>query len=537
METEGADNPSLVATHVHTCLVDYQGLCDNLARAETHIKQKVPPGVIKDELGRFGLWSGNVGAHRRGRGSLDHKLREASRIREQVINLLQEIKFVLQEATEIVTGERVSGEDMSDSDSDTTENGKVELPQEDTTELQQLATNLAELNTCLMRLSISIRNPAPHDQFKMSANIDTTYYEQFDIAHVQGKFPNAEEHLSVRLGKAISRRRQYLRYRDDHRKKYEQGLPQIGAHREVASTIVSSLPPALKALDVSIADLDEDEYDDTQSVTSYASSGHDPEKLRPPPLPKRGEDGKPFECPLCFRFTVVQHVKAWHRHVYRDLQPYVSSPRNISQLPLIPIQVCTLDGCEVPDRTYESRHEWFRHETQVHRKWWQCVDGCNKSSQWTETLREHIRSDHTLLATGGRLDDLVRSCERHRSMATTATCPLCQDTLSTLTLLRRHLGKHLEELSLFAVPLHVNENEEKDEDEGDRSEDEGSSTASSGSSSPPAIIACEIDGCKAVFKGLGKELYLGMHRAREHKGPAVFCCDKHVRHYITGMRG
>jgi hypothetical protein len=274
---------------------------------------------IKDELSRFRLWSGNVGAHRRGRGSLDYKLREASHIRDQVVNLLQEMQFVLQESTDIVTGKRVSGEDMSDSDSDTTDDGKVDLPPEDITELQQLATNLAELNTCLMRLSISIRNPAPPDQFKVSADIDTTYYERFDIAHVQGKFPNAEEYLTVRLGIAISRRRQYLRYCDDHRKKYEQGLSQIGAHREVASTIASSLPPVLKASDVSSAELDDDEFDDTQSVTSYASSGHDPENLRPPPLPEKGSDGEPFECPLCFRFTAVQHVKAWHRHVYRDL--------------------------------------------------------------------------------------------------------------------------------------------------------------------------------------------------------------------------
>lgn len=43
---------------------------------------------VQDELGRFQVWAGNVGAHREGRVSLHHKLREASRIRGQVTELL-----------------------------------------------------------------------------------------------------------------------------------------------------------------------------------------------------------------------------------------------------------------------------------------------------------------------------------------------------------------------------------------------------------------------------------------------------------------
>jgi hypothetical protein len=331
------DDPYSIANHVQKCLQGFHDACSKLAEAGPRIRSKIPPGVMHDSFGRFRLWVGNIGAHRRGKASLDYKLREASHIRIRVSELLQNLESVLLEAQEIVTGQRVPWEDLSDSDSDASE-GESECPvNELPTELAQLVSNMAEINGCLMRLSLAIRNPAPHDQFKESTQIDVAHFEVFDIDHVRGKFPQAADFLVLRLGTAISRRRQYLRYREDHRKKLEQGLkplqepaaPSQAAHtvtapsEKIESTVASSLPLAIKA-SASMTDLDEDDYyEDTLSQTSYASSHSDPARLRPPPLPEAGQDGEPFECPLCFRFTSVRQATAWHKHVYRDLQPYV----------------------------------------------------------------------------------------------------------------------------------------------------------------------------------------------------------------------
>jgi hypothetical protein len=341
MALSGPEDLASIATHVQDCLNSFHDACTALAKAELRIRSKVPPGTIHDCLGRFRLWVGNIGAHRRGRGSLDYKLREASHIRSRVLELLQNLKSVLREALEIIRGERVPWEDLSDSESDESDE-ESQLPEEEpTTEFAQLASNMAEINTCLMRLSLAIRNPAPHDQFKESSQINVAHYETFDVQHVRGKFPRAQEYLVLRLGKAISRRRQYLRYREEHRKKLEEGLKPQLATEEVAtvpqvthtvtapsekidSTVASSIPLAIKE-SVSTINLDEEDYyEDTLSQTSYASSNNDPSRFRPPPLPEEGQDGDPFECPLCFRFTSVRQVTAWHKHVYRDLQPYVS---------------------------------------------------------------------------------------------------------------------------------------------------------------------------------------------------------------------
>lgn len=48
-----------------------------------------------EEAGRLRMWARNVGAHRQGKVSLDHRLREASQVRSMVAQILQDIKRFL----------------------------------------------------------------------------------------------------------------------------------------------------------------------------------------------------------------------------------------------------------------------------------------------------------------------------------------------------------------------------------------------------------------------------------------------------------
>ena len=52
---------------------------------------------LRDECGRFRVWAENVGAHRTGRMSLDHRLREATRVKTVVVDLLESMRTTLQE--------------------------------------------------------------------------------------------------------------------------------------------------------------------------------------------------------------------------------------------------------------------------------------------------------------------------------------------------------------------------------------------------------------------------------------------------------
>ena len=46
---------------------------------------------ILDEFGRFRVWAENAGAHRMGSISLDYRLREASHVHEDLVELLEEL--------------------------------------------------------------------------------------------------------------------------------------------------------------------------------------------------------------------------------------------------------------------------------------------------------------------------------------------------------------------------------------------------------------------------------------------------------------
>ncbi|KAJ3950394.1 uncharacterized protein N0V96_001538 [Colletotrichum fioriniae] len=76
-----------------------------------------------------------------------------------------------------------------------------------------------DIINCLMRLIITIQNPAPWDRFMGAKFTDTSAYEEYDTQHVSEKFEGIDSQLAQRLGKAISRRRQSFKYREARHEK------------------------------------------------------------------------------------------------------------------------------------------------------------------------------------------------------------------------------------------------------------------------------------------------------------------------------
>jgi hypothetical protein len=77
--------PPSIAAQVEDCLRSFDALLVVL-----DVREEFRPlsSAINDALGRFKIWSSNIGAHRSGRRSLDHRLRDASHLREHVLRLL-----------------------------------------------------------------------------------------------------------------------------------------------------------------------------------------------------------------------------------------------------------------------------------------------------------------------------------------------------------------------------------------------------------------------------------------------------------------
>ncbi|KAF5546497.1 zinc finger transcription factor ace1 [Fusarium mexicanum] len=456
-----------IGDHVSACLQEFHSLCSFPVIWENGIpddgtQSDISPLKLQNEMSRFKVWSGNIGAHKKGRSSLDHRLRDASHIRNQVVELLEDLRGSLQDVKDILTGKTTPWDqeltlaEFSDDDSED-ESFQVDVP--GTSELSHIfAAIIVDIN-CLLRLSVSIHNPAPHDRFKKASLTDTSDYEPFDVQHVCNKHPEAPRPVAERLGKAISRRRQYFKYRELHHGKLTSGL-ELDDEGQIQSTVASSLPKNLNANEPISMDKEVDNASDSaRSQTSWATSAANTDRPRIPALPAEAENG-PFECPFCFMMVSVASRNDLKKHVFSDLFPYI----------------CVDPDCPAPDQDFQRRHQWADHVKKHHWKTWTCYLGCNESCVSSQDMKQHLTQKHLGMTELTHLESLLTMCERPRSENEPTGCPLCNERQSSFKQYQRHVGRHQEDLALFALPKLENEeesgSEEEEEDEEKKSGDE-----------------------------------------------------------------
>ena len=137
----------------------------------------------------------------------------------------------------------------------------------------------------------------------------TSQFETFDVEHVRTKFATASTPVVEILGKAISRRRQYFKYREMHHQKLSSGL-EDGVVDATQTTVASSLPQKLNLNGPIPLESEDDASDAGRSQTSYATSATNTERRKVPALPPEAENG-PFECPLCFMMVSISSRRLW----------------------------------------------------------------------------------------------------------------------------------------------------------------------------------------------------------------------------------
>ena len=245
---------------------------------------------------------------------------------------------------------------------------------------------------CLFQMSIMIRRPARHDRLLGTKRADAAGFEPFDRQHVSDKYPHADGEITDRLGAGISRRRAALKYRERHHEKMKKGINRIlGDQPDTVSTNLSETVATEYVAPDPI-------FEDTASIsgisqTSYAHtllSGQD--SMTIPSLPKDSANESPFECPYCYFIITIKNQRSWARHIFSNIMPYT----------------CVYLNCSTPSRLYESRREWF----------------C------------HLQNAHSV-----GIDPAAKQ-----------DCPLCKKIIASGVQFQKHLGRHLEELALFAMP-------------------------------------------------------------------------------------
>ncbi|EHK23943.1 uncharacterized protein TRIVIDRAFT_127290, partial [Trichoderma virens Gv29-8] len=300
---------------------------------------------------------------------------------------------------------------------------------------------------CLLRLSITIRNPAPHDQFSSRAGADTiSMYKEWDMKHICEKFNRLDSKLADRLGIALSRRRQYLKYREEHSQKLAHGLYSETDEVDNATTIASSIPKNLNDIDNSTSFLEMDILLDAMSetsATSYALSSAATNELRVPKIPREYIDG-PFQCPLCRTIIMIDNRSSW-----KDLQPYI----------------CLFDNCSSPNQLYQSRHDWVAHMKQEHWVSWSCVFGCSGSFDTQESFKGHLATVHGQSSKSTDLQVVANLCRFPTETNIVGMCPLCLEYhIESSKRYQSHVGDHLERLALFVLPHTVYDDSDEESD-------------------------------------------------------------------------
>ena len=152
-------------------------------------------------------------------------------------------------------------------------------------------------------------------------------------------------------------------------------------------------------------------------------------------------------------------------HFFADLQPYI----------------CTFADCEdelaqFPDRAAWAEHEFSQHR--ITRSW--CCSECPQAFNNVPRWQNHIQEEHCLYFTDRKLNiarDMAYKTEATR--VEDDECPLCRIVLGKpRRAFVKHVGRHMEEIALMALPRNI----EEDSEEGHMSTDRTDTSVWSGTS-------------------------------------------------------
>ncbi|KAG5659184.1 hypothetical protein KAF25_000386 [Fusarium avenaceum] len=429
--------------------VQFQNLVNDAQQDDEVESHDILRTTVADLLARYVLWAGNLGALRRpsSKLSLDYRLSDASDVRHEILTQLQDIAEALADLSDMVRD---------------THKDRENLEQDISDEYLIIFQVISGCIGSLFRIGILVRKSTTRDRFERALQeSDLEFTPQFDIQHVHERHPKTRlSGLAVRLGSAITKRRQFIVYCRDHRLRLgeESALEdEEAAHGERTSSKATTFIANEELTDM------QNEEDDTASFASASTITDSDHALQLPSLTSLSLDGQPFECPICFTLQTFQRDKSWRKHAFRDLKAYV----------------CTLGDSKCDNLFFQDRESWFDHEMKTHRAAYSC-SLCDQVKAVSKTdLQTHLVVHGSF--DGHQIEALAEGGLDIANKIPASDCPFCQgwaeqlqsrslgrnlderSPLVSLSRFRRHVATHQEQLALFALPQSNNEDEIEDE--------------------------------------------------------------------------
>ncbi|KAH5436168.1 ADP-ribose phosphatase [Parastagonospora nodorum] len=479
----------------------FQNLTTALDTSDGKWAHLIESDGLQDEIGRFRVWSGNLGALQKGHSSLDYRLRDSPLLSTNTLKFLKELEENINEASAIVSGTRLPYElqprpeaTEEDDDDDDDFFDKDDEDDEDTgsrTELSMRFSEIVDIIDNLYKLSVRIRTPTIRTRSAKAATFKPkdpetgvdilSKYADYDLQHVkellrylrqphEGEADGADyDYLTIRLSAAITLRRRQFKYWKRHRDKLgmstvqeeETPLEQPTMDRPAMPTrndTMEALPgtpllvrnqdaPSQKTGKTLLSGTEAtqhhqslDEIVDTKSVTSYAVTVKDlhGKGVDLPPPPRAADSEKDFECPYCYIICPARYGRG---RAWRTHLLQDLQP-----------YVCTYPDCDSSEQLFRSRREWADHEA-THRKAWRCPEHPNAIYKTSAGLEDHFQREHAESFPESQLSAIVKVGETTTVDART-TCPICSAPadIEGLGDFHNHIANHLERLATFALP-------------------------------------------------------------------------------------
>ncbi|KAH7119991.1 hypothetical protein B0J11DRAFT_417644, partial [Dendryphion nanum] len=459
-----------VSEQCRACITHLKNITSTLSDPSRQ-KYQMRLAQVNDELERFSLWVGSIGALQLPNSSmsLESRLRDANDILTHVIGLLDNMDELVQELFRLVSEE--PGWEINSASQHNCEN------ENQTDELELLEEIRASI-TRLFRTSSLIHQAAPTNLFAkaLSQNLHQ-FNDQYDIAHVGEKYPKLATDgftwLQEKLGRAITQRRHYLSYIQDHCGKLESTfthqeitdlVAQFSTFNRLSTFFTKASSPTPSQITPRMPNAEEklDLDDDSRShATMYCSSDGDMQFSTIARVPKldglRINSDKETECPFCSRIIRFKNERMWRRHVLSDLYSYV----------------CTFPNCDIP--YFSDANTWFDHEMQNHRVVYTCRLCKNDDFPVRDYYLAHVRKQHHDVLEESGEQVLLDIARKPLDQIAAQECPCCSEwwndlkelagrtdihpeasnhTLKVLpAVFKQHLASHLEQLALFAIPM------------------------------------------------------------------------------------
>lgn len=172
--------------------------------------------------------------------------------------------------------------------------------------------------TSLFRMGILIRKSGRRDRFTHALKGEA-FPVQFDTDYVRQKYTKIHSDVFVsRLGSTIAKRRQFIKYSRDHRRRLgaDDDAPEASttATERVSSRATTFIPGAMPLhcnQDTQRTAAREEYEDDAISVKTATTTSASLTTLKLPSLQHLSPDGRIFECPICFTLGSFRSEGQW----------------------------------------------------------------------------------------------------------------------------------------------------------------------------------------------------------------------------------